>query len=129
MLLRRARAPEKLVEWVRAKFAPSHKRQWKSNFQKHFANRNVRRGKTTEDDDPSLEEFRVCFKGVARRSCGKNELIDRAVARLARIFSEDVTLRQEAGAAADAVAKPTLGTETKEEITDWPEEAPFPAVI
>ena len=59
---------------------------------------------TSEDDDPSLEEFRVRFKGVGRRSCGKNELIDRAVARLARIFSEDETSRQEAGAAADAEA-------------------------
>ncbi len=104
MSLRRARAPEKLVEWVRAKFAPSHKKQWKSNFKRHFANRNARPLKTTEDDDPSLEEFRVRFKGVGRRSCGKNELIDRAVARLARIFSEDETSRQEAGAAADAEA-------------------------
>ena len=53
MLLRRARAPEKLVEWVRAKFAPSHKKKWKSKFKKHFANRNARPWKTTEDDDPS----------------------------------------------------------------------------
>ena len=53
MLLRRARAPEKLVEWVRAKFAPSHNKKWKSNFKKHFANRNARPWKTTEDDDPS----------------------------------------------------------------------------
>ena len=55
MSLRRARAPEKLVEWVRAKFAPSQKKKWKSQFKKHFANRNARPWKTTEDDDPSLE--------------------------------------------------------------------------
>ena len=106
MSLRRARVPEKLVDWVRAKFGPSHNRCWKSNFKKHFVNRArwKRPRKTTEDDDPSLEDFRVCFKGVARRSCRKNELIDRVVARLARIFSEDVTLRQEVGAAADSEA-------------------------
>ena len=77
--------------------------KWKSSFKKHFVNRNARPGKITEDDDPSLEEFRVRSK-LGSRSCGKNELIDRAVARLAQMFSEDVTLRQEAGAAADAEA-------------------------
>ena len=41
------------VEWVRAKFAPSQKKKWKSQFKKHFANRNARPWKTTEDDDPS----------------------------------------------------------------------------
>ena len=65
--------------------------------------RNSRPWKITEDDDPSLEEFRVRYK-LGSRSCGKNELIDRAVARLAQMFSEDVTSRQEAGAAADAEA-------------------------
>ena len=53
MLLRRARAPEKLVEWVRAEFAPSQNRKWRYQFKKHFANRNARPWKTTEDDDPS----------------------------------------------------------------------------
>ena len=109
MSLRRARSLEKLVEWVRAKFAPSQKKKWKSSFKKHFANRNARPWKTTEDDDPSLEEFRVSLKLGRQKSKnykedGKYELIDRAVARLAQMFSEDVTSRQEAGAAADAEA-------------------------
>ena len=101
MSLRRARSPEKLVEWVRAKFAPSQNKKWKSNFKNHFANRNARPPKTTEDDDPSLEEFRVRYE-LGSRSCGKDELIDRAVEYLAQLFSEDVTSRQEAGAVADA---------------------------
>ena len=57
-----------------------------------------------EDDDPSLEEFRVHFNLCRRNACKNNELIDRAVALFARMFSEDVTSRQEAGAAADAEA-------------------------
>ena len=36
---------------------------------------------------------------LGSRSCGKYVLIDRAVARLSQMFSEDVTSRQEAGAA------------------------------
>ena len=88
---------------MRAKFAPSQKKKWKSKFKKHFANRNARPWKTTEDDDPSLEEFRVRYE-LGSRSCGKYVLIDRAVARLSQMFSEDVTSRQEAGAAADAEA-------------------------
>ena len=109
MSLRRARAPEKLVEWVRATFAPSHNRKWKSNLKKYFTTGNKQPWESSsnkfyaEDDDPSLEEFRVGLK-LGERSYVRNEIIDRAVARLAQMFSEDVTSRQEAGAAADAEA-------------------------
>ena len=100
----RARGKQKLVEWLRAKFLPSHNRRWKSNFKKDVANRKARPWKHTEDDDPSLEEFRVSLKlglrkyrgplnsgyGIPyRRSLevGKSELIDRAVAFLSQMFS------------------------------------------
>ena len=100
MSLRRARSPEKLVEWVRANFAPSQKKYWKCKFYKHFANRNARPRKTrasTEDDDPCLEEFRVCFKLGVRNKGQKRKIIDNAVRHLERVFSESA-------AAADAEA-------------------------
>ena len=100
MSLRRARSPEKLVEWVRAKFAPSLNKYWKSKFYKHFVNRNARPWKTrasTEDDDPCLEEFRVRFKLGVRNKGQKKKIIDNAVRHLERVFSESA-------AAADAEA-------------------------
>ena len=100
MSLRRARSPEKLVEWVRAKFAPSQKKYWKSKFYKHFANRNARPRKTlasTEDDDPCLDEFRVCFKLGVRDKDRKRKIIVNAVRHLERVFSDSA-------AAADAEA-------------------------
>ena len=100
MSLRRARSPEKLVEWVRANFAPSQKKYWKCKFYKHFANRNARPRKTrasTEDDDPCLDEFRVCFKLGVRDKDHKRKIIVNAVRHLERVFSDSA-------AAADAEA-------------------------
>ena len=82
---------------MRAKFAPSQKKKWKSNFKKHFGDCNSRPWKTTEDDDPCLEEFRVRFKLGVRNKGQKKKIIDNAVRRLERVFSESA-------AAADAEA-------------------------